>query len=135
MEAGNNWAKLVCHFAFAHNTSVISSTGTTTYETVFGLKPQIPKSLKLGPVRDDNYLCQSEFCQSLTNLSHMNKDTNHSPIDVLLTLNSSIDLVNQETQFENFYRKKYRKIRGANHRFLSYRNMSNLPNHYELQKN
>ena len=28
-EAGNNWAKLAFQFAFAHNTSVNSSTGTT----------------------------------------------------------------------------------------------------------
>ena len=49
-EAGNNWAKLASQFAFAHNTSVNSSTGTTPYEIVFGFKPQIPISLKLGLV-------------------------------------------------------------------------------------
>ena len=62
-EAGNYWDKLACQFAFAHNTSVNSSTGTTPYEIVFGLKLQIPFSLKLGLVRDDIDLCQSEFCQ------------------------------------------------------------------------
>ena len=41
-EAGNNWAKLACQFAFAHNTSVNSSTGKTPYEVLFGFKPQIP---------------------------------------------------------------------------------------------
>ena len=41
-EAGNNWAELACQFAFAHNTSVNSSTGTTPYEIFFGFKPQIP---------------------------------------------------------------------------------------------
>ena len=46
-EAGNNWAKLACQFAFAHNTSVNSSPGTTPYEVVFGFKPKIPISLKL----------------------------------------------------------------------------------------
>ena len=46
-EAGNNWAKLVCQFAFAHNTSVNSSTETTPYEIVFGFRPEIPISLKL----------------------------------------------------------------------------------------
>ena len=56
-ETGNNWADLACQFAFAHNTSVNSSTGTTPYEVVFGFKPQIPISLKLGLVRDDNDLC------------------------------------------------------------------------------
>ena len=73
-EAGNNWAKLAPQFAFAHNTSVNASTGTTPYEVVFGFKQQIPIPLKLGLVRDDNDLCQSEFCQSLPDHSHMNKD-------------------------------------------------------------
>ena len=80
-EAGNNWAKLACQFAFAHNTSANSSSGTTPYEVVFGVKPQISISLKLGLVRDDNDLCQSEFCQSLPNQTHVNKETSHSCID------------------------------------------------------
>ena len=71
-EAGNNWAKLACQFAFAHNT-VNFSTGTTPYEIVFGFKPQKPLSLKLGLVKDDNDLCQSEFYQSLPNHTHVSK--------------------------------------------------------------
>ena len=125
-EAGNNWAKLACQSAFAHNTSVNSSTGTTPYEIVFGFKPQIPISLKLGLVRDDNDLCQSEFCQSLPNHTHVNKETSHSCIDNLLSWKSSMDLLNRETQFTIFYRKVYRKIREANHRSLSYRNKYKL---------
>ena len=118
-EAGNNWAKLACQFAFAHNTSVNSSTGTTPYEIVFGFKPQIPISLKLGLVRDDNDLCQSEFCQSLPNHTHVNKKRNFSCLDNLLSSKSSMDLLNRETQFKKIYRKVYRKVREANHRSLS----------------
>ena len=118
-EAGNNWAKLAGQFAFAHNTSVNSSTGTTPYEVVFDFKPQIPISLKLGLVRDDNDLCQSEFCQSLPNHTHVNKKTSHACIDNLLALKSSMELLNHETQFKNIYRKVYRKVREANHRSLS----------------
>ena len=33
-EGGNNWVKLACQLAFAHNTSVNSSIGTTPYEIV-----------------------------------------------------------------------------------------------------
>ena len=40
-ESGNNCAKLACQFAFAHNTSKKSSTGTTSHEIVLGFKPQI----------------------------------------------------------------------------------------------
>ena len=103
-EAGNNWAKLACQFAFAHKTSVNSSTGTTPYEIDFSVKPQIPISLQLGLVRDDNDLCQSEFCQSLPNHTHVNKETSHSCIDNLLSSKSSMDLLNRETQFKNIYR-------------------------------
>ena len=46
-DAGNNWSSLAPKFAFAHNTSVNYTTGTTPYEIVFGTKPQIPMSLKL----------------------------------------------------------------------------------------
>ena len=83
-------------------------------------------SLKLGLVRDDNDICQSEFCQSLPNHTHVNKETSHSVIDSLLSLKSSMDLLNRETQFKNNYRKVYRKVREANHRSVTYRNKYKL---------
>ena len=126
LEAGNNLTELACEFAFAHNTSVNSSNGTTTYEVVFGFKPQIPISLKLGLVRDDNDLCQSEFFQSSPNHTHVNKETSHSCIDNLLSSKSSMDLLNRETQFKKIYRKVYRKVREANHLSISYRNKYKL---------
>ena len=126
-EAGNNWAKLVCQFASAQKTSVNSSTGTTLYENVFGFEPQIPISLKLGRVQNDNDLCQSEFCQSLPNHTEVNKGTSRSCTDHFLSSKRSMDLVNHETLFKNIYRKVYRKIREANHRALSFRNKYKLP--------
>ena len=125
-EAGNNWAKLACQFAFAHNTSVNSGTGTTRYEIVFGFKPQKPIFLKLVLVRDDRDLCQSEFCQSLPSHTHVNKEISHSCIGILLSSESSMDLLNRGTQFENIYRKVYQRVREANHRLLSYRNVYKL---------
>ena len=98
-EAGNNRAKLVCQFAFAHKTSSNSCTGTTPYEIVFGFKPQQPFSLKLGLVRDDNNLCQYEFCQSLPNHTHVNKETTHSCMNNFLSSKSSMDLLYRESQF------------------------------------
>ena len=47
-DAGTNWAPLTPKFAFAHNISVKYITGKTPYEIVFGTKPQIPMSVKLG---------------------------------------------------------------------------------------
>ena len=80
----------------------------------------------MGLVRDDNDLCQSEFCQPLPNHTHVNKETSRSSIDNLLSSKSSMDLLNRETQFKHIYRKVYRKVREANHRSLSYRNKYKL---------
>ena len=82
--------------------------------------------MKLRPTRNDSDLCQSEFCQSLPNHTHVNKETSYSCIDNLLSPRSSKDLVNRETQFKNVHRKVYRNVREANHRSLSYRNKYKL---------
>ena len=54
--AGNNLSSLAPNFAFAHNTSVNHTTGKTQYEIVFGTKPQIPLSSKLGFYRNKHKL-------------------------------------------------------------------------------
>ena len=54
-DTGNNWSSLAPKFAF-HNTSVNSTTGKIPYEIVFGTKPQIPMSLKLGLYRNKQTL-------------------------------------------------------------------------------
>ena len=108
-ETGNNWA------------TVNSSTGATPYDIVFGFKPQIQISPNLGLVRDNNDLCQSDFCQFLPNHTHVNKKTSHSYTDNLLSSKSSMDLLNRETKFKNLCRKVYRKVREANYRSLAYR--------------
>ena len=125
-QAGNDWAKLVFQFAFAENTSVISSTGTTPYEFVFGFKPQLPLSLNLGLVRDDNASCQSELCKSLPKHTHVNRETSHSCIDNLLSPKTWMALLKSETQFKSFYRKLSRKVRQAYHPSLSYRSRYKL---------
>ena len=75
----------------------------------------------MGLVRENNDLCQSEFCQSLPNYTHVNKETKLSRLDNLLSSKSSMDLFNHEIHFKNIYRKVYRQVREANHRSLSYR--------------
>ena len=47
-DVGNNWSSLVLKFDFAYNTSANFTTGKTPYEIVFGTKPQLPMSKKLG---------------------------------------------------------------------------------------
>ena len=69
-DAGNNWSSLAPKFAFAHNTSVNYSTEKTQYEIVFGTKPQLPMSLKLGLCRNKHKLCCSKLCDNLPSPSH-----------------------------------------------------------------
>ena len=46
-DTGSNWVSPTNKFAFAHKTAMNYSTGYTPYEIIFGIKPQIPVSLKL----------------------------------------------------------------------------------------
>ena len=93
-----------------------SSTGTTPCEVGFGCQPQIPVNLKLGYVRDNNDLCQSDFCQSFPNLTHVTKKTSRSFLHNFLSPKNLMDSHHREIWFKNIYRKVCRKIREANHR-------------------
>jgi transposase InsO family protein len=69
----NNWADLVPQWAFSQNTSMISNFGMTPHEIHFGIKPNVPLTLKLGIFRDKNKLCVREIngcCEGLGNHSH-----------------------------------------------------------------
>ena len=131
-EAGNNWAKLARQFAFAHNTAVNSSTGTTPYEIVFGFKPQIPIFLKLGLVRDDNDLCQSEFCQYLPNHTHVNEVVHASTIyySRKARLSCSTAKLNSRIYIAKCIGKSEKPIIVL----CPTETSTNLPNHYELDK-
>ena len=69
-DAGTNSASLAPIFTFAHNTSVNYNTGKTTYEIVFGAKPEILMSVKLGFYGNKHKLCCSEFCTDLHPHTH-----------------------------------------------------------------
>ena len=64
-QARGKWDKLAPKIAFSHNTVPNASTGILPYEIVFGQKPQIPLSLKLGLLRNSQLTCSSEFCKDL----------------------------------------------------------------------
>ena len=116
----NNWCKLVCQniSEFWHSDNVLSS--------FFGFKTQIPISLKLGLVGDDNDFCQPNFCQSILNHTTLNTETSHSCLEVFLSSKNPMDLLRCETQYRKFFHKAYRKVRDANHRSLSYRSKCKL---------
>ena len=125
-EAGNNWAKLACQFAFAHNTLVISSTGTTPYEVVFVFKPRIPFSSILSLFRDDNHLHQSEFCQPLPTDTHMDKETSQSCIRNLLTSKSLTDFTYLRNSIQECISQRIAENLRSQLSFLSCRNKYQL---------
>ena len=69
-QSGNKWSKHTSKFAFAHNTSVKYTTGQAPDEIVFGRKPQVPMTLKLGVLRDKIEQCKSEFRDGLQSHTH-----------------------------------------------------------------
>ena len=122
---GSNWASLAPKFAFAHNTSVNTATGCTPYEIIFGSKPQIPLSLKLGLMRDTKKLCHSEFCEGLPPHSHNRSQTNTS-LDRLLHKCPSPSFFTRENQLKRLYAETYRVSRKTTDKANEYRNKHKL---------
>ena len=83
-DAGNNWSSLAPQFTFAHKTSVNYTIGKTPYEIIFGTKPQIPMSLKLGLYRNKYKLCCSDFCKDLPSHSLSENNQKNQLLDNLL---------------------------------------------------
>ena len=81
---GNNWAKFVEKFAFAHNTAVNYSTGYAPYEIIFGIEPQIPISLRLVLLRDNKKNCISQYCHDLPSHKHCKNSCKNKKVDNLL---------------------------------------------------
>ena len=88
-DAGNNWFSLAPMSAFAHNTSVKETTGKTPYENVYGTKPRIPMSLKLGLYQNKHKFCCSNFCKDLPSHSHCENKLKNELLHNLLQQQSS----------------------------------------------
>ena len=99
-DAGNNWSSLAPKFASAHNTSVNYITGKTPHDIVFGTKPQIPMSLKLGLYRNKHKLCCSIFCKDLHSHSHSENILKNELLDNLLQTQLSQALLEGERTFK-----------------------------------
>ena len=110
-DAGTNWSSLAPKFAFAHNTSVNYTTGKTPYEIVFGTKPQIPMSLKLGLYRNKRKLCCSEFCKDLPSHSHSENNMKNQLLDNLLKPQLSQALLERERDFKRIYSATFERCR------------------------
>ena len=119
-------------FAFAHNTSVNYTTRKTPYEIVFGTKPQIPLSLKLGLYRNKHKLCCSEFCQDLPAHSHSENTLKNQLLDNLLRPQLSHVLLERERDFKRIYSAAFERCREQTARSHAYRNRFKLGHHLEL---
>ena len=131
-DAGNNWSSLAPKFAFAHNTSVNYTTGKTPYEIVFGTKPQIPMSLKLGLHRNKHKLCCSEFCKDLPPHSHSENSLKNQLLDNLLRPQLSHALLERERDFKKIYSATFERCCEQTARSNAYRNRFKLGQHLEI---
>ena len=125
-QARGKWDELAPKFAFSHNTVPNASTGISPYEIVFGQKPQIPLSLKLGLLRNSQLTCSSEFCKDLPLHRHTLQTSKNTEIDKLLkpTINNS--LLMRENQFKQIYYNAYKKSLENNNRAHKHRNKHKL---------
>ena len=133
-DAGNNWSSLAPKFGFAHNTSVNYTTGKTLYEIVFGTKPQIPMSLKLGLYRNEHKLCCSEFCKDLTSPSHSENSLKNQLVDKLLRAQLSHALLERERDFKRVYSTTFERCREQTARSHACRNRFKLGQHLEIRQ-
>ena len=131
-QAQGKWDKLAPDFAFSHNTVPNASTGISPYEIVFGQKPQIPLSLKLGLLRNSQLTCSSEICKDLPLHRHTLQTSKNTEIDKLLkpTLNNS--LLMRENQFKQIYNYAYKKSLENKNRAHKNRNKHKLGKPLEI---
>ena len=131
-DAGNNWSSLAPKFAFAKNTSVNYTTAKTPYESVFGTKPQIPVSLKLGLYRNKHKLCCSEFCEDLPSHSHSENNLKNQLLDNLLRPQLSHGLLERERDFKRIYSATFERRREQTARSHAYKNRFKLGKHLKI---
>ena len=131
-DAGNNWSSPAPKFAFAHNTSVNFTTGKTPYEVVFGTKPQIPMSLKLGLYRNKHKLSCCKFCGNLPSHSHSENNLKNELPDNLLQPQLSQALLERERTFKQIHSSTFERCREQTARSYAYRNRFILGHHLEI---
>ena len=110
-QSGKNWSKLASKFAFAHNTILNYTTGQTPYETVFGTKPQVPMTLKLGLLRNKDKQCKSELCDGLHTHTHSENSLPNNSFNRLLRPQLSDELQKGENDFKPIYLSTYQRCR------------------------
>ena len=128
-DAGTNWAPLAQKFALANNASVNYTTGKVPYEIVFGAKPRIPMSVKLGLHRHKHKLCCSEICTDLPPHNHDENSTKSEFIQKLLRPQLSQALLDRERDFNRISSSSSERCREQTARSHAYRKRFKLRHH------
>ena len=131
-DVGTNRAPVAPKFAFAHNTSVNYTTGKTPYEIVFGAKPQIPMSVKLGIYRNKHKLCCSEFCTDLSPHTHDENSTKNELLRKILRPQISQSLLDRERDFNRICSSTLERCREQTARSHANRNRFKLGHHLDV---
>ena len=131
-DAGTSWAPLAPKIALAHNTSVNYTGGKTPYEIVFGAKPQIPMSVKLGLYRNKHKVCCSETCIDLPAHTHDEKSTKNELLQKLLRPQPSQALLDRERDFKRISSSTFERSLEQTARFHAYRNKFKLGHHLDV---
>ena len=131
-DAESNLSSIASKFACARNTSVNYTTGKTLYEIVFGTKPQISMSLKLGLSRNKHKLCCSEFCKDLPFHSQSENNLKNQLLDNLLRPQLSQALLEHERDLKKIYSATFERCREQTPRPHTYRNQFQLGRHLDI---
>ena len=78
---------------------------------VFGIRPQVPMTLKLGLIRDKNKQCKSEYCEGLKTHTHSENQLTKKSLDRLLRPQLSDELIARENDFKRIYSSTYQRCR------------------------
>ena len=128
-ENATNWADLASTFAYAVNTQILTHLGKTPYEILFGVKPQVPISLRLGTLRNQQKLCcpkPGSFCENLPPHKHEDESLIAENVRKLIKPNVSADLLQRENDFKQIYTSVYEKNLIAQERDNKYRSKFNV---------
>ena len=131
-DAGNSWSSWSPKFAFAHNTSVNYTTGKTLSELLFGTKPLIPMSLKLGLYSIKHKLCCSEFRKDLPSHSNSENNLKNQLLYELLRPQTSHALLERERDFKRIYSAICGRCREQTAGSHAYKNRFKLGQHLKI---
>ena len=93
---------------------------------MFGIKPQIPISLKLGLFRDNDKRCISEYCTGLSPHVRSEESVKIEKIDKLLQNRISSEILKRENLFKIIYSNTYIHCRRVTNQAHYFRNQHKL---------